>query len=112
MNCNKCHNHHHECTCNNETEHIQIYGTSVWTVNTQSSNCAHEPDPCIGCGETIDSSCVIYNGDNKTCLDIRKGDSLNSIINKLEALCIKVNACCSGTTPTPTCARVSAVTVI
>jgi hypothetical protein len=41
---------------------------------------------CVGCVETFDAKCIIYKGTSLPNLDILNGDSLESILIKLEAL--------------------------
>lgn len=42
------------------------------------------PDSCPGCEDNIDSECVFYTGDDTTCLGIKKGQDLETIIQGLD----------------------------
>lgn len=54
-----------------------------------------EPEPC-GCPIKLDTDCVIYTGDKKENTGINKGDTLTTIIDKIDEA---IGRCCNPEAP-------------
>lgn len=78
-------------------------------INTNCNECS-ENTPCseinytnIGCPQTIDSKCVVYNGEDIECVDIESGDILEHVISKItDAVCngVSINLSVANTDKT------------
>lgn len=75
------------CGCQGSNQ--GYYSTNVWNPNYQSANtntsCGHQ-QACNGCLDVIKGECVRYTGANLTNTGINTNDTLNLILEKLDAL--------------------------
>ena len=74
------------CGCNYNQG---IYGTNMWNVNGNqpgnSTSCGHQ-QACNGCIDFPKAKCVIYTGSNLVNTGINQNDTLEVILQKLDAL--------------------------
>lgn len=54
--------------------------------NSVESNLNYLPEPCDGCEEVVDASCVQYNGPNTECIHIPSGTRLDQVIEGLDSV--------------------------
>jgi len=72
-NCSNC------GTCTDKCKCIPKGVTTPSYCITDKPSCP-EPDPC---SETIDSNCVIYNGEDCTLLEFQAGNTMQTFVNKV-----------------------------
>jgi hypothetical protein len=72
MICTKCKKNKNQCGC--------VKGISTPAVCTNSLPACPNPDPC---SETFNAACIVYMGDDIVDLDIKKGDRIDKVIQKL-----------------------------
>jgi hypothetical protein len=76
------------CTCAGNYNQ-GIYGTNMWNVNGNQPGNQTSCIPQSACNECLDiikGLCVIYTGTNLTNTGINQNDTLNTILQKLDAI--------------------------